>query len=60
MTALCHHCDVPMKKQGTSKGIKATEYYCPICGQHWTKVQGEKGYHRGQIINLPQEYLRRT
>jgi hypothetical protein len=49
-----------MKKQGTSKRIKATEYYCPICGQHWTKVQGEKGYHRGQILNLPQEYLRRT
>jgi hypothetical protein len=49
-----------MKKQGSSKMIKATDYYCPACGQYFTKVQGEKGYHKGQVMNLPKEYLQRA
>lgn len=59
MTATCPHCDVPMKKQHTSKMLEANDYFCRICGDHFTKVKGEKGYHKGQILNLPQAYWHR-
>jgi transposase-like protein len=52
----CPHCGEPMHREFTSKTIKAIEYYCSHCGQNFTKVKGEKGYHKGQVINLPQEY----
>lgn len=60
MSPACPHCDLPMKKQGSSKIIKAIGYYCPTCGQHFTKVAGEKGYHKGQVINLSQYYWRKN
>jgi len=59
MTALCPHCGEPMRKQGVSKLLKATGYWCPGCGQHFTKVKGWKGYYKGQPINLPQSYFTR-
>jgi DNA-directed RNA polymerase subunit RPC12/RpoP len=60
MPANCPHCSgkftgegVPMRKQSASKTLWAIEYYCPSCGQHFTKVKGQKGYHKGQILGLP-------
>jgi len=58
--AMCPHCDLPMKRQAVLKAMKAIEYHCPNCGQHYTKVQGEKGYHRGQIVTLPREYFQKA
>lgn len=57
--AMCPHCDLLMKKQVAAKTMRAIEYHCRNCGQHYTKVAGEKGYHKGQIINLPQVYWHR-
>jgi len=60
MSPACPHCETQMKLQGNSKIIKAKTYYCPGCGQHFTKVIGERGYHRGQTVNLPREYFRKA
>jgi len=59
MTAYCPHCDTPLVKQRVSKLLAAIEYHCPHCGQHWTKVKGERTYHKGQTVNLPQRYFKK-